>query len=108
MHLIERGALEKARADGYQLALEEQNKAVRDYEQRLKQRRLAQKEISDELSLWKQRWKDIQEQPVVQEWVYSHVPDAVREQLRELTTPPEGYETQRRTFMESDAVAYLF
>lgn len=108
VHTIERAALAEAETEGYKIALETQNKRVIDYELRLQDRQEQVRAINHELSIWKQKWKNIQHQPDVAEWVNTPVPSSVRERVLELIEPPGDSGTDWETFIESNALASLF
>lgn len=108
VHTIERAALAEAEIESYKTVLENQNQAILDYEARLLEHQRKVRAANEELSTWKQKWKDIQDQPEVAEWVHTPVPEPVRERLLDIIQPPGNSDPFGGSFTDGDPVALLF
>ena len=108
VNTIERAALAEAQVESYQLALVKQSKAIADYEKRIQEHQRKVRSINNDLAEWQNRWREIQADSDVSDWVHTHMPEHVRIRVRELVTPPDGSGTDWGAFIEDNAVAVLW
>ena len=78
-------AVYEAQRDGYVLALEEQNQAIKTYEQDLIERERVRAKAAKEAAMWKRKWKEDQKDADVKTWADTPHPPVIADRLRELS-----------------------